>query len=134
MCLKCSNLRQRIFDSTESVLTTESLRLTTQSKRGEFLTTTEFQYVAGPHHLKAPRQQILKKQHKFITRLSSLNGYLSDYQHGFIKGRSCTTQQLAVDEYTEILDQGGAINAVSFGSSKALSTTPHQSLTVKLEG
>jgi len=38
------------------------------------------------------------------------NGILSEYQHGFVHGRSCTTQLLKVfDKWTEILDQRGAM-------------------------
>ena len=35
------------------------------------------------------------------------SSYLSDYQHGFVQGRSCTTQKLMfVYKLTDILDQG----------------------------
>ena len=62
------------------------------------------------------------------------NGYLSDYQHGFVQGRSCTTQLLRVmDMWTEILDQGGAIDAVYLDFAKAFDTVPHQRLLMKME-
>ena len=36
------------------------------------------------------------------------NGFLSDTQHGFVRGRFCTTQLLKViDKITEMLDEGG---------------------------
>jgi len=36
------------------------------------------------------------------------NGFLSDSQHGFVHGISCTTQLLKVmDKWTEIIDEGG---------------------------
>ena len=63
------------------------------------------------------------------------NSYLSDYQHGFVHGRSCTTQLLkVVDQWTEILDQGGTIDAVYLDFAKAFDAVPHQRLLVKLAG
>ena len=61
------------------------------------------------------------------------NKFLSDKQHGFIHGRSCTTQLLKViDLWTEILDQGGAIDSVYLDFAKAFDTVPHERLLVKL--
>ena len=63
------------------------------------------------------------------------NGFLSDQQHGFVYGRSCTTQLLkVVDKWTEILDQGGAVDTVYLDFAKAFDTVPHQRLMVKLKG
>ena len=57
---------------------------------------------------------------------------MSDYQHGFVYGRSCTTHLLAVlDKWTEILDQGGAIDWCHL--AKAFDTVPHQRILAKLE-
>ena len=50
---------------------------------------------------------------------------LSDYQHGFILGRSCTTQLLQVfDKWTEILDEGGCVNVIYLNLAKAFYTKP----------
>jgi Reverse transcriptase (RNA-dependent DNA polymerase)/Endonuclease-reverse transcriptase len=63
------------------------------------------------------------------------NRLLSDYQHGFICGRSCTTQLLrVVDKWTEVLDQGGSVDAVYLDFAKAFDTVPHQRLLAKLAG
>ena len=63
------------------------------------------------------------------------NGFLSEFQHGFVHGRSCTTQLLKViDKWTEILDQGGSVDAVYLDFAKAFDTVPHQRLLTKLEG
>jgi len=61
------------------------------------------------------------------------NGFLSDSQHGFVHGRSWTTQLLKViDKWTEIIDEGGAVDAVYLDFAEAFDTVPHQILLVKL--
>jgi retron-type reverse transcriptase len=58
---------------------------------------------------------------------------LSDYQHGFILGRSCTTQLLQViDKWTEILDEGCSVDVIYLDLAKAFDTVPHQRLLNKL--
>ena len=60
---------------------------------------------------------------------------LSDYQHGFVEGRSCTSQLLAVLEaWTRILDSGNAVDAIYLDFRKAFDTVPHKRLLAKLEG
>ena len=60
---------------------------------------------------------------------------LSDYQHGFIPGRSCITQLLQVfDKSTEILDEGGSVDVIYLDLAKAFDTVPHQRLLIKLSG
>ena len=54
------------------------------------------------------------------------NQFLSDRQHGFVHGRSCTTQLLqVVEKLTEILDQGGAVDMIYLDFAKAFDTVPH---------
>jgi len=61
------------------------------------------------------------------------NGFLSDSQHGFVHGRSCTTQLLKViDKWTEIIDEGGAVDAVYLDFAKAIDAVRHERLLVKL--
>lgn len=63
------------------------------------------------------------------------NKYLSNSQHGFVSGRSCTTQLLkVVDRLTEILDGGGSVDMIYLDFAKAFDTVPHRRLLVKLEG
>ena len=63
------------------------------------------------------------------------NKLLSDYQHGFVEDRSCTSQLLAVLEaWTRILDSGNAVDAIYLDFRKDFDTVPHKRLLPKLEG
>ena len=63
------------------------------------------------------------------------NKLLSDYQHGFVEGRSCTSQLLAVIEaWTRIVDSGNAVDAIYSDFKKTFDTVPHKQLLAKLEG
>ena len=64
------------------------------------------------------------------------NDLLSPKQHGFIKGRSCVTQLLAVlDSWTLALDEGGHIDTIYLDFAKAFDdTVPHQRMLTKLRG
>jgi len=63
------------------------------------------------------------------------NGFLSDTQHGFVRGRSCTTQLLRViDAITELYDRGADFDMVYLDFSKAFDSVPHQRLLLKLKG
>ena len=61
------------------------------------------------------------------------NSLFSKYQYGFINRRSTTLQLLFVlDEWREILDQGGTIDAVYLDFIKAFDKVPHECLLHKL--
>ena len=63
------------------------------------------------------------------------NDLLSPKQHGFIQGRYCVTQLLAVlDSWTLALDEGGNIDTIYLDFAKAFDTVPHQRLLTKLRG
>jgi len=62
------------------------------------------------------------------------NEFISEHQHGFVPGRSCSTQLLEVlDKWTEILDRGGDIDVVYLDLAKAFDSVPHHRLLLKLE-
>jgi len=55
-------------------------------------------------------------------------------QHGFRPGRSCVTQLLEVmEQWTDTLDSGGAIDAIYFDFAKAFDTVPKERLIGKCE-
>jgi len=66
------------------------------------------------------------------------NGILSDYQHGFVRGRSCKTQLLKViDKWTEALDLHVGIPVDVVGLYTWIlpkRSMPHERLMMKLAG
>lgn len=75
-----------------------------------------------------------KIMRKAILEHMSSNNILSDSQHGFIQGRSCTTQLLQViDKWTEIIDNGGNIDNIYLDFAKAFDSVPHRRLIIKLQ-
>lgn len=62
------------------------------------------------------------------------NQLLSSQQYGFVKGRSTVLQLLkVVDQWTEIMDEGGSVDVVYMDFMKAFDTVPHRRLLGKLE-
>ena len=62
------------------------------------------------------------------------NDLLSKCQHGFVPGRSTTTQLLSfLDKCADILSVGGTVDTVYFDFAKAFDTVPHKRLLLKLE-
>jgi len=62
-----------------------------------------------------------------------LNGTLSDYQLGCVNGRSYTTNLFKVmDKWSEVLDPGGAVDAVYLDYAKTFNTVPRERLLCKL--
>jgi len=55
-------------------------------------------------------------------------------QHGFVPGKSCTTQLLvAMDYWTSSLDNGYPVDIIYLDFCKAFDSVPHNHLFVKLE-
>ena len=64
----------------------------------------------------------------------SEHSLLTSCQHGFVKGRSCTTNLLsALEDWTEMLDTGVHLDAIYLDFSKAFDLMPHERLFVKLK-
>ena len=61
------------------------------------------------------------------------NKLFSDFQFGFVKGRSAILQLIKViDEWTLVLDSGGQIDIVYTDFEKAFDKVPHKRLLSKL--
>ena len=71
---------------------------------------------------------------KHITEHLQRNNLISQEQHGFTQGRSCTTQLLdTLDIWTETLDKGAGIDAIYMDYMKAFDSVPHRRLVGKIE-
>ena len=71
---------------------------------------------------------------KLVEHLTD-NNLVTDYQHGFVSGRSCSTNLLAVlDAWTETLENEGCVDTVYLDFAKAFDTVPHERLLRKLSG
>ena len=63
------------------------------------------------------------------------NSLISPHQYGFLPHRSTTTQlRQAVEQWHDILDEGGELDVVYFDFAKAFDTVPHKRLLEKLSG
>ena len=70
---------------------------------------------------------------KIMEHLQS-NSLICPQQHGFTPGRSCVTQLLdTLDCWTQILDQGGSVDAVYMDFRKAFDSVPYRRLLLKIE-
>jgi len=70
---------------------------------------------------------------QLVTHMT-INGIISDKQHGFVDGRSCTTQLITViDAWSDIIDRGGVVDAIYLDFAKAFDTVPHKRLIHKLD-
>ena len=64
------------------------------------------------------------------------NNFISDYQHGFLPGQSCTTQLLKVlDKWTEIFHNDGALDVVPIylDLAKVFDSVSHKHFLAKLQ-
>ena len=69
---------------------------------------------------------------EMISHMRS-NKLFSPYQYGFIDKRSTTLQLLyVVDKWTEIIDDGGTIDAIYMDFMKAFDKVPHERLLKKV--
>lgn len=70
-----------------------------------------------------------------LVQYFSDNNLFSNYQYGFIKGRSATLQLLNIlDDWTSALDSGKQVEIIYTDFAKAFDKVPHQRMLVKLRG
>ena len=66
--------------------------------------------------------------------MAHIKSLIVDEQHGFMVGRSCSSQLISVlDVWTQILDKRESLYAVYLDFQKAFDTVPHQRLLTKLK-
>ena len=71
---------------------------------------------------------------EFVNHMGT-NNLFTDAQHGFISGRSCTTQLLEfMEEITLSLDKGEDVDIIYLDFAKAFDKVPHRRLLKKLSG
>ena len=64
----------------------------------------------------------------------TINKLFSEKQYGFIKGRSTVLQLIrALDEWTEAIDEGKAVDCIYADFKKAFDKVPHRRLLKKYE-
>ena len=80
---------------------------------------------------------ILSKVYQTFVKkhiLNHVDSSVSSDQHGFISGRSCTSNLLeAFDTIIDMMDEGLPVDVLYFDFWKAFDTVPHYRLLVKLE-
>ena len=69
-----------------------------------------------------------------VTKHIEANKLLSECQHGFISGRSCSTQLLScLNIWTEMLDRDTCVDTIYLEFAKAFDSVPHERLLCKIE-
>ena len=69
-----------------------------------------------------------------VVKYLQNNNLLSDFQHGFISQRSCTTNLLAtLDSWTQSLDNKSPVDIIYLDFAKAFDSVPHRRLLEKLK-
>ncbi|MEW8545255.1 MAG: reverse transcriptase family protein [Candidatus Thiodiazotropha sp.] len=73
-------------------------------------------------------------RNEIVSHMETRNLF-SKFQHGFIAGKSCTTQLLEfMEEITEALDRGDDVDVIYLDFQKAFDKVPHNRLLTKLKG
>ena len=64
--------------------------------------------------------------HDHIVKHMNTNGLFTKYQHGFMGGRSCSTNLLAaLDVWSDAVENGIPVGTIYLDFAKAFDTVPH---------
>ncbi len=76
-------------------------------------------------------EKIIRKK---IMDHMNLNNLFTEFQHGFLEGRSCVTNLLSsLDYWTRVLDEKAAVDCVYMDFKKAFDCVPHKRLLHKMD-
>lgn len=100
-------------------------------KKGSKLAANNYRPVSLTSIVCKTMEKLVREQ---IVEHLEKNKLINENQHGFVQGRSCTTQLLDVmDTWTRIIDEGGSVDVIYMDFQKAFDTVPHKRLLTKVK-
>ncbi|BHF80034.1 hypothetical protein SprV_0702315800 [Sparganum proliferum] len=126
-----SMLFQTSFDTGTLPIDWKLAHITPLYKRGSRASTTNYRPISLTCILCKVMERIMKNE---LIDFLEVHGLLSNCQHGFRKGRSCTTNLLrSLQSWTRALDDRHEVHIAFIDFQKAFDTVPHQRLLHKLK-
>ena len=131
LALPISLLFQKSLESKQLPQDWKSANVTPIFKKGNKGDSKNYRPVSLTSIICKMMENLVRKQ--LLDNLM-MNDLILVHQHGFVVGRSCITNLLEVlDQWTQILDDGGTVDAIYLDFMKAFDTLPHHRLLLKLE-
>lgn len=131
LALPISLLFQKSLESKQLPQDWKSANVTPIFKKGNKGDSKNYRPVSLTSIICKMMENLVRKQ--LLDHLMT-NDLISVHQHGFVVGRSCITNLLEVlDQWTQILDDGGTVDAIYLDFMKAFDTVPHHRLLLTLE-
>ncbi|BHF59610.1 hypothetical protein SprV_0100257100 [Sparganum proliferum] len=126
-----SMLFQTSFDTGTLPIDWKLALITPLYKGGSRASTTNYRPISLTCILCKVMERIMKNE---LIDFLEVHGLLSNCQHGFRKGRSCTTNLLrSLQSWTRALDDRHEVHIAFIDFQKAFDTVPHQRLLRKLK-
>ncbi|BHF66440.1 hypothetical protein SprV_0200945700 [Sparganum proliferum] len=126
-----SMLFQTSFDTGTLPIDWKLAHITPLYKGGSRASTTNYRPISLTCILCKVMERIMKNE---LIDFLEVHGLLSNCQHGFRKGRSCTTNLLrSLQSWTRALDDRHEVHIAFIDFQKAFDTVPHQRLLHKLK-
>ncbi|BHF79037.1 hypothetical protein SprV_0602215400 [Sparganum proliferum] len=126
-----SMLFQTSFDTGTLPIDWKLAHITPLYKGGSRASTTNYRPISLTCILCKVMERIMKNE---LIDFLEVHGLLSNCQHGFRKGRSCTTNLLhSLQSWTRALDDRHEVHIAFIDFQKAFDTVPHQKLLHKLK-
>ncbi|BHF62307.1 hypothetical protein SprV_0200528900 [Sparganum proliferum] len=124
-------LFQTSFDTGTLPIDWKLAHITPLYKGGSRASTTNYRPISLTCILCKVMERIMKNE---LIDFLEVHGLLSNCQHGFRKGRSCTTNLLrSLQSWTRALDDRHEVHIAFIDFQKAFDTVPHQRLLHKLK-